>query len=369
MLSKPYDYGKNWLNTCDFMVDTEKIVKSMHTFAAILPHIKLMHVCGTHEQSIVQYGLRSLFPENVEVIAGPGCPVCITPKYDIDSAVFLAKEGMTVTTFGDMYRVPSTESLSDAKSKGADIRVVYSISNALEIAQKNPHKEVVHFGIGFETTAPTTALVVREAPENFSVLCCHRLIPPALLFLLGLGEIDIQGFIEPGHVSTIIGTRPYEVISEQYQLPQVVAGFEAEDLLMAILMLLKQLKEQRHEVENQYTRVVKEGGNVLAQKAMGEAFDVVDADWRALPKIAQSGYEISEKYEECNARKRFEDVLEKFDFLPDEPKGCRCGEVLRGLVYPEACPLFRKACTPLNPVGPCMVSREGSCSIQYRYGK
>ncbi len=333
-----------------------------------MPPVKFMHVCGTHEQSIVQHGLRALLPETVEIIAGPGCPVCITPKYDIDTAVFLSKQDVTITTFGDMYRVPSTESLSDAKSKGADIRIIYSITNALDIARKNPEKEVIHFGIGFETTAPTTAVAVQDAPSNFSVLSCHRLIPPALLFLLGLGEIDIQGFMEPGHVSTIIGTRPYEIVSHKYKVPQVVSGFEPEDVLIAILMLLTQLKEERCEVENEYTRVVREEGNILAQKAMEEAFDVVDADWRALPTIPESGYEISRKYEECNARKRFEDVLEEFVYDPYEPKGCRCGEVLRGLVYPEECPLFKKVCTPVSPVGPCMVSREGSCSIRYKYG-
>ncbi|KYK36896.1 MAG: hydrogenase formation protein HypD [Theionarchaea archaeon] len=350
------------------MVETEKMVKAITMLADGLPHVKFMHVCGTHEQSIVQYGLRSLLPENVEIIAGPGCPVCITPKYDIDTAVFLAKHGVTVTTFGDMYRVPSTESLSDAKSRGADIKIVYSISNSVDIAKKNPHKEVVHFGIGFETTAPTTAVVVKDAPENFSILCCHRLIPPALLFLLGLGEIDIQGFIEPGHVSTIIGVTPYRIVSEKYKVPQVVAGFEAHDLLMGILMLLKQLREGRCEVENEYTRVVKEEGNVVAQKMMDKAFEVVDADWRALPRIPASGYEISKRYEGCSARKKFEDVLEEFVYDSREPKGCKCGEVLRGLVYPDECPLFKKVCTPMNPVGPCMVSREGSCSIKYRYG-
>lgn len=350
------------------MTEIKDIVKAIHKLASSLPHVKFMHVCGTHEQSIVQYGLRSLLPQNVEVIAGPGCPVCITPKYDIDTAVFLAKNNIVVTTFGDMYRVPSTESLSDAKSQGADIRIVYSITNAVEYAQKNPGKEIVHFGIGFETTAPTTALVIRDAPENFSVLCCHRLIPPALLFLLGLGEIDIQGFIDPGHVSAIIGSNPYNTISEQYKVPQVVAGFEAEDLLMALLLLLKQLNENRSEVENEYTRVVKPEGNVVAQNVLEEVFVTVDAGWRALPDIPGSGYEISKYYEECNARKKFEDILSGFTFDPHEPKGCRCGEVLRGLVYPEECPLFKTVCTPVNPVGPCMVSREGSCSIKYRYG-
>jgi len=347
----------------------KKIVKAIQILAASLPHVKFMHVCGTHEQSIVQYGLRALLPASVEIIAGPGCPVCITPKYDIDTAVYLANQGIVVTTFGDMYRVPSAESLSDAKSKGADIRIVYSITNALEIARKNPGKEIMHFGIGFETTAPTTALSVQDAPENFSVLCCHRLIPPALLFLLGLGEIDIQGFIEPGHVSTIIGTAPYKEISEQYNIPQVVAGFEGEDILITVLMLLKQLTDGRYEVENEYTRVVREEGNRLAQKVMDDAFEVVDADWRALPMIPGSGYEISSSYEQHNARKKFEDLMEEFVYDPQEPKGCRCGEVLRGLVYPEECPLFKKVCTPVNPVGPCMVSREGSCNIKYRYGE
>jgi hydrogenase expression/formation protein HypD len=350
------------------MAEIGRIVKSIQKLATFLPHIKLMHVCGTHEQSIVQYGLRSLLPETVEIIAGPGCPVCITPKYDIDQAVYLSKHGITITTFGDMYKVPSTESLSDARSQGSDIRIIYSISNALQMAREEPLREIVHFGIGFETTAPTTALAVQDAPENFSVLCCHRLIPPALLFLLGLGEIDIQGFIDPGHVSTIIGTIPYEPISRKFGVPQVVTGFEAEDILISILLLLRQLKERRSEVENEYTRAVRREGNVLAQNAMKNVFSVVDADWRALPRIPQSGYEISRKYEDYNARKKFEGLLEEFEYVSREPKGCRCGEVLRGLVYPDECPLFRKVCTPVNPVGPCMVSREGSCNIQYRYG-
>lgn len=349
-------------------VNTDALVNKIQKLASFLPHVKIMHVCGTHEQSIVQYGLRSLLPESVEIIAGPGCPVCITPKYDIDAAVFLSHHDIIITTFGDMYKVPSTKSLSDAKSAGSDIRIVYSISNAIEIAQKNPDKEVVHFGIGFETTAPTTALVLPDAPENFSVLCSHRLIPPALLFLLGLGAIDIQGFIDPGHVSTIIGVVPYTIISEKYDIPQVVAGFEADDILLSIFMLLTQLKEDRCEVENEYTRAVRKEGNVTAQKVMKKAFEIVDADWRALPRIPQSGYEIAPQYEQHNARKKFEDILEDFVYDAKEPKGCRCGEVLRGLVYPEECPLFGKACTPVTPVGPCMVSREGSCNIKYRYG-
>jgi hydrogenase expression/formation protein HypD len=345
----------------------ESLVKTLHEAAASVDQVKFMHVCGTHEQSIVQYGLRSLLPENVEIIAGPGCPVCITPQSDIDAAVFLAHQGMTVTTFGDMYRVPSTESLSDAKSKGADIRIIYSISNALDLACKNPHKEIVHFGIGFETTAPTTALAIQDGPENFSILCSHRLIPPALLYLLGLGEIDIQGFIDPGHVSAIIGTRPYDVISSSFKVPQVVAGFGAEDILISITMLLNQLKEHRYEVENQYTRVVKSEGNVVAQRVMKDTFDIVHGEWRALPIIPDSGYEIRKKYQNKNARKKFEDLLSDFEPISHQPPGCRCGEVLRGLVYPEECPLFKTACTPATPVGPCMVSREGSCNIKYRF--
>jgi hydrogenase expression/formation protein HypD len=345
----------------------ESLVKTLHEAAASVDPVKFMHVCGTHEQSIVQYGLRSVLPKTVEIIAGPGCPVCITPQSDIDTAVFLAQQGVTVTTFGDMYRVPSTESLSDAKSKGADIRIIYSISNALDIARKNPHKEIVHFGIGFETTAPTTALAIQDGPDNFSILCSHRLIPPALLYLLGLGEIDIQGFIDPGHVSAIIGTRPYEVISSSFQVPQVVAGFGAEDILDSIIMLLNQLREHRHEVENQYTRVVKPQGNVMAQQVMKNTFEIVNAQWRALPTIPHSGYEIRKKYQDKNARKRFEDLLSDFEPVSYQPPGCRCGEVLRGLVYPEECPLFRTACTPTTPIGPCMVSREGSCNIKYRF--
>ena len=331
---------------------------------------KLMHVCGTHEQEITRHGIRSLLPRNIEIVSGPGCPVCITPKADIDKMIFLAEHGITITTYGDMLRVPSSKkSLQDAKANGADVRIVYSITNALEIARREKDKEIVHFAIGFETTAPTTCVVLEGLPETFSVYSVHRLIPPTLDFLLSLGESNINGFIDPGHVSVIIGSDAYRPISEKFRIPQVITGFTAEDILRGIAMLINQIREGRHEVENQYFRVVHPEGNLIARKMMEDAFEVVDAEWRALGYIPRSGYELKEKYAYADAKRKYEDVLEKFVYEEKGEHGCRCGEVLRGLINSKECPLFAKVCSPESPVGPCMVGNEGTCSITYNYGR
>ncbi len=329
--------------------------------------IKLMHVCGTHEFTIVSNGLRDLIPENIELIAGPGCPVCVTSTREIDEAVELAGRGEIVTTFGDMLRVPgSRSSLADAKTDGARVKVVYGISDAAKIARENPGREVTHVAIGFETTAPTTAAeVLRGPPENFSLLTCHRLIPPAMEFLLKAGESEIGGFICPGHVSTIIGSKPYEPLSEQFGVPQVVTGFEPIDVLLGVLMLLRQVIEKRGEVENEYTRAVRPEGNEVALQAMRDVFEVVDKPWRGFPTIPGSALELRGEFERYDARKRF-DI--KIGDVPEFAAGCRCGEVLRGLIKPSECPLFMKACTPDSPRGPCMVSFEGTCSVWAKHG-
>ncbi len=330
--------------------------------------VKLMHVCGSHEVTITKYGLRSLLPDWLEVISGPGCPVCVTTAAEIDEAIELAKRGLLITTFGDMFRVPGTKSsLSGVKTDGADVRIVYGAADAVEIARRNPKRDVVHIAIGFETTAPTMAAeVLRGPPENFSLLTCHRLIPPAMEFLLLSGEVALDGFICPGHVSTIIGSKPYEPLSERFKVPQVIAGFEPIDVLLGILMLLRQIKDGRHEVEIEYTRSVRREGNTLAQQKMAQVFNIIDKKWRGFPVVPRSAFELKPEFKRYDARKNYDiHIGEVAEFA----KGCRCGEVLKGLIYPRECPLFGKACTPEHPVGGCMVTTEGACNIAFKYGK
>lgn len=330
--------------------------------------VKLMHVCGSHEVTITKYGLRSLLPDWLEVISGPGCPVCVTTAAEIDEAVELAKRGLLITTFGDMFRVPGTKtSLSETRTNGADVRIVYGAADAVETARRNPKRQVVHIAIGFETTAPTTAAeVLREPPENFSLLICHRLIPPAMEFLLSSGEVALDGFICPGHVSTIIGSRPYEPLSERFKVPQVIAGFEPIDVLLGILMLLRQIKDGRHEVEIEYTRSVRREGNTLARQKMAQVFNIIDKKWRGFPAIPKSAFELKPEFERYDARKKYSLRIEE---SADFAKGCRCGEVLRGLIRPSDCPLFNKVCTSEHPVGPCAVTTEGACNIAFKYGR
>ena len=330
--------------------------------------IKIMHVCGSHEVTVRKYGLRSILPDWIEIIAGPGCPVCVTTSAEIDEAIELAKRGNIITTFGDLFRVPgSVASLADAKTDGADVRIVYGASDAVDLARRNPEKEVVHVAIGFETTSPTIASeLIRKPPPNISLLVCHRLIPPAMGFLLASGDVALDGFLCPGHVSTIIGSKPYEPISEKYKVPQVVAGFEPIDVLLGVWMLLKQVKDGRHEVEIEYTRSVRPEGNMLAQEAMKQVFDVVDKPWRGFPVIPSSALELRSDFENFDSHERFDISVES---AIDMPSGCRCGEVLRGLIYPHECPMFGNACTPLKPIGPCMVSSEGTCNIAFNYGR
>lgn len=336
-------------------------------------HLRFMHVCGTHQDTLVKHGLDVLLRRcGIEIGQGPGCPVCVTTPREIEEILLLAKHGKTIATFGDMIRVPgATSSLQLMKTEGCDIRTVYSIEDALLLAENQPEKEVVFMAVGFETTAPTTASVVlQKPPMNFSVLCCHRLIPPALHAILQMGELKIDGFIEPGHVSTIIGTEPYEFISKDYKVPQVIAGFEPLDLLMGVLMLVRQVQQRKAKVENEYIRVVKPLGNRKAQQVLTDVFEPVDVKWRGFPVISQSGLKLRPEYADYDARLKYQDelrMLEKQEFT--EPVGCLCGEVLRGLISSTQCPLFGHECTPENPVGPCMVSSEGNCHIQYLYMK
>ncbi|RLI05761.1 hydrogenase formation protein HypD [Candidatus Bathyarchaeota archaeon] len=347
----------------------EKIIKKLKDMKL---NIRIMHVCGTHQDTIVRYGLDELLRQcGVEVRQGPGCPVCITTAKEFCEAITLARNGKVVVTYGDVAKAPSKiGSLLDQRAEGCDVRIVYSVEDAVRIAKETSY-DVVFMAVGFETTAPSTAeVLLEEPPENFFVLSCHRYIPPALHALLKMGELKLDGLIEPGHVSTIIGVKPYEEISRIYGIPQVIAGFEPLDLLMAVYMLAHQIKHGEVKVENEYTRSVKYEGNLKALKILEEVFEPFDAAWRGFPVISKSGMKIRKKFEEHDARKSFQDILEKMDekFF-EEPEGCRCGEILRGLVNPEDCPLFGNVCTPNRPVGPCMVSVEGACNIQFKYGK
>ena len=351
--------------------DKEKarqISSKIEEISKSLDQVNLMNVCGTHEMTIVKHGLRSLIPENARLVAGPGCPVCVTPANEIDEAVKLAEDGNIVTTFGDMYRVPGTESsLEKAKTEGADVEIVYGISDAAKIAEENPDREVIHAAVGFETTAPTTAAEIsRNPPENFHILSNHRIMPPIMEFMLSSEETEIDGYICPGHVSTIIGSKPYETLSEKFGISQVIAGFEPLDVLLAVLMLLQQIEGGRHEVENEYDRFVKYEGNEKAKTLIEKVFEPVDGVWRGFPTIPKSNLTLRKEYEEYDARKNFDlDIERKEDFA----KGCRCGEVLKGMIEPPECPLFLEECSPESPVGPCMVSSEGTCSVRAKHGE
>jgi len=332
--------------------------------------MRLMHVCGTHQDTIVRFGLDSLLADCwADVRQGPGCPVCVTTDAEFAEAALLAKSGKVLVSFGDVVRVPTRcGSLLDLRGKGADVRIVYSVEDAVTVA-KETAKDVVFFAVGFETTAPSTAAtLLSDPPRNFSVLCSHRFVPPALHALLSMGEVRLQGLIEPGHVSTVIGLKPYEELSRMHRLPQVVAGFEPLDVLVAVYMLARQVVEGRAEVENEYRRSVRYEGNQKALKVIDAVFEPYDVPWRGFPTITRSGMALRSHFQHRDARRLFEDELEAVpQGDPGESKACRCGDVLRGVMEPTDCPLFARSCTPLAPVGPCMVSVEGSCQIHYRY--
>ncbi len=330
----------------------------------IAPHydVKFCHVCGTHEWTITHFGIRSLLPENVDVIAGPGCPVCILPAAEIDEAIELARRGVTITTFGDLMRVPGSKtSLQEIKAAGGDIRIVYSPRDAITLAKKNPEKEYVFFAVGFETTSPTTAVeVLNNPPSNFSFLISHRLIPPAMELLLGMGDLHIDGFIAAGHVSAIIGMKPYEVFPKAYFMPTVAAGFEPLDVLFAIDMLLQQVKEGIAKLENEYNRVISWNGNVKAQKLVEKVFEEADGRWRGLGNIPNSALKLRTDFTAYDARKKYNiKIKDAVDIL----KGCLCHLVMIGKIKPYECPSYMTKCNPESPKGACMVSNEGTCRI------
>ncbi len=349
----------------------------VHSLAAKLENfagrpMRFMEVCGTHTMSIFRHGIRSLLPSNIELVSGPGCPVCVTSVEDIDCMVGLACEPRVIlATFGDLLRVPGTQgSLLEAQALGAKVEVVYSPADALKIASEHPSNEVIFLGVGFETTAPGVAAALLEASSqnmtNFFVYSAHKTMPKALETLLSDPELKIDGLICPGHVSTIIGVKAYEPLASEKKIPCVIAGFEPADILQAILMLAKQVSDGRFEVENGYVRAVTREGNPRAREIIYKAFEQCEARWRGLGVIEASGLAIRPSLAMHDASKRFD--CKKIKNGSIEPKGCLCGEVIKGKKRPPECKLFSKTCTPTRPVGPCMVSSEGSCAAYYKYG-
>ncbi|MGB9590154.1 MAG: hydrogenase formation protein HypD [candidate division WOR-3 bacterium] len=324
--------------------------------------VKLMHVCGSHEHTLVRWGLRPLLPGSLELVSGPGCPVCVASSQEVREAIEISKQGAILCTFGDMIRdVTPYGSLAETKAHGADVRIVYSGLDALRLARENPHKEVVFFAIGFETTAaPTAALVLSDPPDNFSILTSHRLTPPAVEALIRDG-VPLRGIIAPGHVSSITGAIAWNMFPEDYDIPAVVAGFEPLDVLLGTIILLEDMIRGEAHLHNEYSRVVKHEGNTRAQEMMSEAFEVREAFWRGLGMVPDSGLFLREKFSHLDARCRF--GIEYHDHSEDMPEGCSCGLVVTGRAYPTDCPLFMSSCRPENPYGPCMVSVEGTCYI------
>ncbi|MBL8879537.1 MAG: hydrogenase formation protein HypD [Phycisphaerales bacterium] len=346
--------------------------QELHVLAnAIGRTIRIMEVCGTHTVSIFRSGLRAHLPTTVRMISGPGCPVCVTAQSHIDAVIRLAaRPEVIIATYGDMLRVPGrTGSLEIQRARGADVRIVQSARTALRLARDHPSSEVVFLGVGFETTAPATAATIHEAAAagitNFSVLMSHKRVVPAMRALLENGEVRIDGFLCPGHVSVIIGARAYQSIVDEFRRPCVIAGFEPEAMLRGITRIVRQIAAQDARLENMYAAVVSEIGNTAAQRALDEVFEACATPWRELGVIESSGYALREKYRQFDATERF-----RIAFGPELPRaGCICGRVITGAAEPSECKLFARGCTPLTPIGPCMVSGEGTCAAWYRFGR
>ncbi len=339
----------------------------IHTYNA--PPVKFMEVCGGHTMAIQKFGIPRMLPGQVKLISGPGCPVCVTSREYLDQAIWLGQqENIVIATYGDLIRVPgSYTSLDQEKGKGAKVHIVYSAMEALQLARQNPGKKIVFLGIGFETTAPASAVTIQAAREeeinNFFILSAHKIMPPAMEALVK-EEIDIQGFIAPGHVSTITGPAIYQKLAAIYNIPVVISGFEPVDILQSIRMLLDQVKQNQPRVEIQYKRAVKKDGNPKARAILQEVFETADDWWRGLGVLPSSGLQLRKEYRAHDARQLLPGKME----IAKEPAGCICGEVLKGLKQPDECKLFRKVCHPANPVGACMVSNEGACAAYFKYG-
>lgn len=354
------------------MSSAERCRKLLTAIAELpLGETRIMEVCGTHTMAIAEAGIRSLLPESVHLISGPGCPVCVTVQGDLDAVMDLAMEpGVILTGYGDMLRVPGSrrgDSLLRRRALGADVRTVYSPMDALEIAARETEKQVVFLGIGFETTAPGTAAAALAARErglgNFTVLSLLKSVEPALRKLIETEDFSVDGFLCPGHVATVIGEEGFRFLSEEYRIPGVIGGFEPEEILTAVYLLLRQIAERTASIQNAYPRAVRPEGNPLARKIMAQCFELVPASWRGLGEIPESGFAFREELAELDAAKRFGISPAQVR----EPAGCRCGEVITGKLESADCPLFGRACTPEEPVGPCMVSSEGACAAAFKY--
>ncbi len=355
------------------MTAAPKLKEMAEAFSArvLSRDVRIMEVCGTHTTEFFRTGVKDIFPARLSLVDGPGCPVCVTQNEYLDRAIEIGKvHGAIIATFGDMIKVPSSySSLGREKAEGMRVEVVYSPVDAVDLAEQNPGSQVMFLSVGFETTAPAEAIAVRTARErsikNFSILCGNKVTVPAVRALLDAREVNIDGFILPGHVSAIIGVNAWKFIADEYKKPCVVVGFENHDLIRGTQMLLDLIESGRPELLNEYTRVVRDGGNLKAQEIMYEVFDTVDTEWRGIGVIPGSGLALKSGFAEFDAQK-------KFPVTPPPPKehpGCRCGDLLRGLIIPTDCPLFGRACTPERAVGPCMVSTEGPCSAYYKYGR
>lgn len=351
----------------------QKILNEINILASkINRQVVLMELCGTHTEAVARHGIKKILPDNIKLLSGPGCPVCVTDQRDINAVIALAMEKIPIACYGDVLRVPGTLkavndkiktnlSLDKARELGADITEIYSVEDAIKLKEKKP--DIVFFGLGFETTTPMTASAIKR---GLTVYSSHKAFVPAMAALLSTPQLKIDGFINPGHVSAIIGIKPYK----QFKLPQVIAGFEADDVLMTIHMLLKQIIENRTEVENEYTRLVRPDGNPKARKLINDVFETSDAYWRGIGKIPNSGFEIRKKYAELDAKIKYRNILNLLNIkyrIEDNNPGCICGAILRGLREPKNCKLFNKKCTPENPIGACMVSSEGACGIEAKF--
>lgn len=345
------------------------LLKKIFQLAEGKKNLRFMEVCGTHTVSIFRAGIRQILPKNIELVSGPGCPVCVTEDFFIDKSIAYAKNSeIIIATFGDMLKVPGSEkNLAEIKAEGANIKIIYSPLDCIEIAKNNPTKKIIFLAVGFETTSPTIAATILSAKnlgiKNLFFFSAQKLVPPALKMLLNDKNVKVDGFLLPGHVAVVTGTKIFDFLSENYKIPSCVAGFEAEEILLAILNLLRQIDEKNFYVANEYKSVVKAEGNLSAKKILSEVFEVENANWRGLGEIKNSGLKLRENFSDFDAEKIFTVKVEKIT----KKTACRCGEVLRGIINPTQCPLFGKICQPLHAIGPCMVSVEGVCAAWFKY--
>ena len=349
----------------------KQMVEELHCLTEQIKRpLKLMEVCGTHTVEIFRHGIRSVIPGTIALLSGPGCPVCVTSISDVDKAISIAKRpGTVLVTFGDMMRVPGgKQSLLEARSEGADVRVMYSPMDALKLAQQEPGRQVVFFATGFETTSPliagTIVTAARTGVKNFTIFSSHKTVPLALKALLDSPDVKVDGFILPGHVSTMIGLTPYEFVAAQYRKPSAVTGFEAHEIILGITMIVRQIAAGTARIENAYPQVVNQEGNPRAMAILNDVFEPSDAYWRGIGVLPGTGLKLRDRYQEFDAEVRFHPESTGIA----EPELCSCGDILRGVKVPTECPLFGTSCTPDSPVGPCMVSTEGSCSAYHKYG-